>query len=262
MRQYFRVYKVMFENNVSYMAQYRKNAWIKMVTNFLWLAMVVLTIEIIFSFTDSLGGLLRQEVYLLTVFWIMEVEFFDIFFGNNLPDLPNIVTDGEFDFYITKPISPLFLISLKIFTINGVWRFLTQVIILIWLFSQFNFAASAWHALMVIPLFFCAVAIDYAIVLMLNTLSFWFERIDNINSLWEVTVDVGKFPILVFPKALRILSLTLIPIAFAGNVPLLVLTGKWALTTIFFTFAVTAFFLLTARAFWRYAIRNYSSTGS
>ena len=56
MKKYLKTYKVMLENSVSYEIQYRKNAWIKLMTNFLWLGMILLTIEIIFTYTPSLSG--------------------------------------------------------------------------------------------------------------------------------------------------------------------------------------------------------------
>lgn len=262
MKQYTKTYRVLVENSISYMAQYRKDTWIKFATNALWLAMLALTIEVIFSFTPELGGWERHEVYLLTVFWLIADEIFVMFFGGNITELPNIVTDGKFDLYLVKPISPLFLVSTRFFSLNSVWRLGIQMIILAWLGLRFDFTASVWHIALAPLLILCAVAIDYSIVLMLNTLSFWFHRIDNVNDLWQVAHDLGKYPVSVLPKTLKIFAFTLVPIAFSGYVPAAVLTGHWPLYGAALAVGAAAMFLLAAISFFRFAQKHYSSASS
>jgi len=57
-------------------------------------------------------------------------------------------------------------------------------------------------------------------------LSFWFYRIENINYLIESISDFGRFPISILPRTIKIIILTIIPVAFQAYIPIVTLTGR------------------------------------
>lgn len=260
--KYLRVYRTLLANSVSYEAQYRYDTWIKLTTNLLWLGMIFLVIEVVFSQTPELAGWSKPEVYLLTVFWVMVDELYATFFGGNIPLLSEIIVQGDLDAYLAKPLHPLFLTSCKIFLTRSLYRFGVQALILIWLAWRFDFALSGARIVASGFLIAVAVLITYATALIANILSFWFLRIDNINEVLESFTSLGRYPLSIWPKTIRIIALTAIPIAFSGFVPSATLTGRWPWYGVIYAciFAILLFWI--AVKFWNFALKRYSSASS
>lgn len=262
LKKYFKIYRVFLNNSISYEAQYRKDTIIKFIVNLLWVGMMFVTIEIIYAHTNSIIGWSKADVYLMTVLWIIADELYVTLFGSNLTNIPNKITEGELDIYLTKPANALFLISGKILQLRGFMRFLSQIPILIWLIWRFEFTVSFISIILCACLVLVAVWIDYSRVLIANTFSFWFYRIDNINQLIGNLSGLGKYPLSVWPKTVKIIFLTAIPVAFSGFVPVATLTGRWPWYGIAYAFLFAILLFFIAVKFWNFALKRYSSASS
>ncbi|NQV00045.1 MAG: ABC-2 family transporter protein [Parcubacteria group bacterium] len=262
MKKYLKIYRVFINNSISYLAQYRKDTWMNFALNFLWLGMVFVMIEVIFSQTNSIAGWDKYEVYFLTIIWIIVDELYILFFGKNIEMIPSIVTEGKLDWLLTKPANKLFLISAHKITIQALYHLILESFVLVWLVWNFDFAISIYHILLIIPLMAVGVMITYSSLLILNTLSFWFFRIDNINELFYSLNRVGRFPISFLPKTLKVVMFTVIPIAFQAYVPVATLTGRWPWYGILYAFVFTIVLFIAAVKFWNFAVKRYSSASS
>lgn len=260
--KYFRIYKVFLENALSYETQYRADTWLRLIVNVIWVGVLFALIEVIFTHTGTIAGWEKSEVYLMTVLWIIVDEIFTMTCKRGVAMLPDTITDGELDLYLIKPVSTLFLVSTKYFLMRAFYRLLIQLGVLGWLILQYDFAFNSLRIFMTFFMVLLAVLLSYSIQLILNTASFWFERITNINDAWDATRDLGRYPINVLPKTLKIITLTAIPIAFTAYVPVSVLTGKWSTLGLLASVGVTVFFFLSAISFWHFAIKRYSSASS
>lgn len=262
MKKYFRVYKRFIENAVSYQAQYRGDTLLSLLLNFLWVGVLIFTIEIFFGHTESLAGWAKEEVYILALFWMIVDELFIIFFNQNLQAIPNEVTEGKLDLYIIKPANKLFLISTQRLHIKAIYRLLTYIGLFIFAAIHFEIDLQFLHSLATFLLLLCGIVVVYSVVLILNTLSFWFYRIDNINELWFSFDDIGRYPIDVLPRGFRVLFFTFIPIAYTGYFPALFFFQKlpWIYLIIIPLFALLLF--ICAVVFWNFAMKHYTSASS
>lgn len=260
--RYLKIYRALLNNSFSYEAQYRGDTLIKLVTNLLWVGMLFLIIEIIFTQTSSLAGWSREAVYLMTVFWVLAEEAWLMFFGSNVPRLPETIVRGDLDFYLTKPVAPLFLVSTRIFLPRALYRFMTQAFIFGWLIYRFDFAVSTRAAVFTVISFGLAFVIAYATSLAGNTLAFWYHRIDNINELIGAFRVLGRYPLEIWPKTFKIILLTALPVVFSGYVPVAMLTGRWPWYALLYAMVFSMALLAGAIGFWRYALRQYSSASS
>jgi len=110
--------------------------------------------------------------------------------------------------------------------------------------------------------YLAAAIILYAIWMMLVTSAFWFVRVDNITELFSAFYEAARFPVSVYRGWMQILLTFIVPIAFITTFPAAALINK--LEPAYAVIAVAlalALFLLSA-AFWRFALRFYSSASS
>lgn len=261
-KKYLKIYQRLIANSLSYEAQYRHDTWIKMFANLLWVGMLFVIIEVIFSQTMAIAGWSKSEIYLLTVFWVMIDELYVTFFGNNIPNLSELITQGTLDSYLTKPLAPLFFVSCKIFLTRSFYRFLTQLLILGWLVMRFDFAVSPAHIILSLLLIIVGVSVSFSMTLIANTLSFWFLRIDNINNALGMVVIAGRYPLGIWPKTFKIIFLTILPVTFTGFIPVATLTGRWPWQGILYAFIFALLLFLIAVRFWNFALTRYSSASS
>jgi len=261
-KKYLRVYKVFIENAFSYDVQYRGDTILKLISNMLWVGMLFLTIEIIFSHTTSIVGWSKQEVYLMTVIWVIADELFSGLFSANIFKISNYVTDGELDVLITKPISTLFIVSNKHIMLRAFYRLLMQLPILFWIIHHFQIEVTLVNSLLATLLILVAVWIDYSRCLIANTLSFWFHRIENVNDLIGTMNTLGKYPLSIWPRTVKIILLTALPIAFSGFMPTATLVGRWPWYGVLYAFVFAVVLCVLAVQFWNFALRRYSSASS
>ncbi len=261
-KKYLKLYKIFIANALSYEVQYRLDTWLKMGTNLLWIFMLFSIIEVIFSHTTTIVGWSKPDVYLLTVIWVLMDELFITLFRDNFYNFSTLTAEGELDFYLIKPVNTLFMVTTKKILTRSAYRFITQLLILSWLIYQYDFSVSVRS----IPLFFLLLAIglliQYSYSLFFNIFNFWFLRIENMNEAIGIMSMSGRYPLEILPKMLKIISLTIIPIAFTAYIPVATLLGKtpWLLTIYAALFAIILF--LISITFWNFAVRRYSSASS
>lgn len=262
MKKYWNIYRIFINNAFSYAAHYRRNTWLKIAINIFWMIFLGITIEVIFTQTQTIAGWEKHEVYLMMILWIIVDEIYTLIFEGNMDMIPHMVTDGGLDMYLTKPAHSLFIISTKKVFIHSIWRLITQLLILVWLFTHFNFSIAQHWVIAVSILIPAAVMINYASALILNTLSFWLFRIDNVNDLWNVVRSLGRYPLSILPKTLKIITLTAIPIAFQAYVPASILTVRAPWYGVLYAFVFTMVIFFIAVKFWNFAVKRYSSASS
>lgn len=223
--------------------------------------MTLFLVSVFFEHTNTIAGWKKEEVYLMALLWSLADELSIILF-NNITELPDLITDGNIDGSLTRPANPLFHLTLNKINLPALMRSLGECVLLVFMFMQYDFVTHPAYVFAGIALFLCAVLIHYSFVLILNTLGFWFYRINNINEAWFSLFEIGKYPVSVLPKTGKVLFLTILPVAFVAHVPVATLTGKWPWYGILYALLFTVFIFLLAILFWNHAIKKYSSASS
>lgn len=260
-KKYLRIYKTFLANALSYEAQYRANMWLNIILNLIWISMLFVFIETFFRFTTTLGGWEKPEVYLLSLLWIFTVELAAVLFSG-IFRLPIDVNEGNIDLLIVKPLNSLFLMSLRQIRFSSSYYLILEVPLLIWFVIHYDFIHSFSSLCLALLLFVCGLIIYYSVLLIINTLGFWFERFDNINDVWLTLHEMGQYPLHILPKFFKVLFFTFAPIAFTAYVPVSMLKEQLPTHLIWYTILFTGFLFLCAVSFWNFAIKKYSSASS
>ena len=260
MNEYLNILKTNAANAISAETENRGGAWLRFFLNLLWIGMVLILVEILFNNTKTIGGWDKPSVYLLTVFFMIVDEVFSLFF-NTVTWIPEQIMSGHLDHALTKPVPSLFLLTVNV-SIQPMYNLLEAGGLLAYVLVTYDLAISWISALAASLLLIGAVAILYAICLIVNTLAFWFDRIDNINDLIFQLQTYGRFPVTALPRALKILLLTIVPFGFIATVPAAIFTGRLPLSWGIYLLIVASIFLSTAILFWRVALKRYTSASS
>lgn len=172
------------------------------------------------------------------------------------------VVSGEFDFYLVKPMNPLFRI------LAGYTDFLD----LITLFALAGYAAIFFNAssLIILPqnaiLFIIMLILSFLIALAIHiivvAIGIITTEVDHTIMIYRDLTQMGRIPIDVYAQPVRIALTYLIPIAIMISVPAQALLGLLSPFFIFISLLITFFSLLISFRFFRYSLSQYSSASS
>ena len=244
--------------NLAEELQYRANFVASVLGTLAYMATALLTLDLFFSHTNTLGGWDYWEIVVLLGVFNALTGVIETVLRPGIGELADEVKSGELDLVLVKPVDAQGFVS---FRRLDVWR-LTDVVLglglagyaLIRLHHVPSLAQLAAFGLTLAA----AAVVVYAIWVALMSLTFWFVSVENIAVLFDAVFEGARYPVSAYPGALRFLFVYLIPIAWTTTIPASALTGRLrpALGLIAVLVAAVAFGL--ARALWRAALRRYS----
>ncbi len=259
MRRYLRILKVFTRASLIRDMAFRGAFYIDLLHSILWLGVFFLLIEIMYIHTDALAGWNKGNLIVLLGVWSLLDDLASGTFWDGVKRIPTLVADGQMDFILTRPIDSQFIISVERFRFSRAISLIVDVALIAYGISLGG-AAQWWSAVLLFPLMVIIGYItSFALFYFLHTLGFWFLRIDNIWALYEGFENVGKYPVDVFGRHIRLLSLTIVPITvmmvFPAEALVGLLDGFEILNGVLV--AVVGFWL--ARKFYLYSLHRYSS---
>jgi ABC-2 type transport system permease protein len=257
-----RLLSAFFKVNLQMALAYRVDTLVNILLELLTLAWELLSLNIIFSNTSTLGGwTLDDLITLLGVFHLVNA-LMNILIWPNTEKFNNSVRDGTLDYTLLQPVDSLFLVTFSSMVIWRVWDLLLGVV-LIWVGITLG-GNSATPLQLISFLFLCITgsAILYSLWIVLIAATFWFTKFDNNVTILQALLDTGRYPATVYPFWLRIIITYVIPIAVATTIPLQALRGELSLAQVLLFMGVSALSFWVASRIWKAGIKKYSGASS
>ncbi len=172
------------------------------------------------------------------------------------------IRNGEFDFYLAQPISPLFRSLLGKPDINDVIFLLPSTVISFYILSTLSLQASLptviWFALLLCNSFLIATALHIVV------LAFAVIFVDVQNGIWiyrDIT-KLGQFPISIYRGAVRFAATFIVPVGVMITVPAEVLLNVPQTIGLAPALTIGPAFFIGSVVLWRWSLKRYSSASS
>jgi ABC-2 type transport system permease protein len=262
MKRYLRVLGTFYTAAILTDLEYRANFLTNMLMSVAGAIATILTMSIFFQHTATIGGWSYYEALLVVGLFQLFLGMVDTFITPNVQDFTEYLRLGTMDFILTKPLNSQFHASLR--RIN-VWRGVDMLIglgVIAFALNRLGVSPTLDRVAMFLVLLVCAAIILYALIMLLITSGFWFVQLENVMELLFTFYEAGRFPVTVFPGWLRVMLTFVVPIAFITTVPAAVVLGRLNAEFVLLAVIVTAVLFTACAAFWRYAVRHYSSASS
>ena len=251
-------YKAAILTDLEYRANFVTNVLMSLVAAFA----TILTVGIFFEHTTTIGGWSFYEALIVVGLFQMFLGMVDTFITPNVQDFTEHLRVGTLDFILTKPLNSQFHATLR--RIN-IWRSIDMLIgvgVIEYALNRLSLALTLDRWLMFCALLICAAIILYSLIMLLITSAFWFVRLENVMELLFTFYEAGRFPVSVFPAWLRAILTFVVPIAFITTIPAAVIIGRLNAEFVLLAVVVTAILFTACTAYWRFAVRHYSSASS
>ena len=217
----------------------------------------------IFSLTERIGGLSGYNRDQIIIFFLV-FNFVDIatqLFFRGVYFFRQKVVNGEFDFSLVKPMSPLFRIM------AGYTDFmdLITLIALVIYGLKFTVGAVALTPAIVFPAILMMVfsfLISFSIHVWVVAVGILTTEVDNAIMVYRDLTGMARFPVDVYSAPVRIFLTYIVPVAFIMTVPAKSLMGLASPLTFAISAVIVFCFLFSGFYLWRYALSQYSSASS
>lgn len=241
---------------------YRTDVVINILLNLMWLGWELLSLSIIFSNTDTLGGWGQgQLIALLGVFRLVNTLMAALIWPNT-EKFNAGVRDGTLDYTLLLPANSLLLISFTRIVLWRTWDLILATVLIVVGISMSGATAEPLNLLTFLLLVFSGSAIIYSLWIVLIAFTFWFTKFDNNVTILQALLDAGRYPATVYPLWLRLIVTFVVPIAVATTVPLQALRGELSGWQVLLFLAVGAASVLVAPKVWQAGVRRYSGASS
>ena len=205
---------------------FRSSFIMDLIGNIFWVLIYFLFFKIIFSNVKSIGDWNESLIYILLGSSGIIFSLFSALCNYGAGSISSLVRNGTIEIFLLKPVpAPLFILF-RFASISHLLSLIPPSIIFIYGVSNYG----NFHILNFI-LYLISIFISFFIYsllhLLFGLLAFKFVEVTPLFFILGDFADLGKYPYLIFPKALQLFFFYIIPILLITNFPVLVYTGKY-----------------------------------
>lgn len=248
--------------NIQQELAYRADTFINIALSLMWLGWELLSLGIIFSNTDTLGGWGPGELLALLGVWRLVNTLLAAIIWPNTERFNASVRDGSLDYTLLMPVNSLVLVSLSRVVIWRAWDIVLAVGLIVTGLGVSGAGVAPLNLLSFLALAASGALVIYSLWVVLIAFTFWFVKFDNNVTILQALMDAGRYPATVYPPWLRLLITFVVPVAVATTVPLQALRGELSWWQVLLFLAVGLASIRVALLVWRAGVRRYSGASS
>ena len=264
-----RFYGRMLHHRITADASYRFSFALRILTGSVLILLDLAAIYALFTKTKTIGGWNRTQVIFVFALATAGFRIGDAFIGGCTERISEHVKTGQFDRFLTRPIRPFVLLLGEEFAIRRVMQAVSVVSVLVYVVATGHFGWSPAQWLLFTGSLVSASTISAALFVIVGSFSFWSPDTAEIgNSVTYGGNFAAQYPSHIFPAWMKRLLFSLLPLAFVGYVPALVLLpdvtnplhiARWISYCAPLACVPAALLAMTS---WKLGLRAYQSTGS
>jgi ABC-2 type transport system permease protein len=262
MRRYLQLLGVSLRMSFTTAMQYRVEFVVGGFISLWWMIWTLVPLLVVFGATDGVAGWSFAEA-LLVVAWFTLLR--GVLEGMIAPSLQNLIEgirSGTLDFVLLKPADAQFLVSTTRFAPYKIFDLAAAGVMVGISLSRLGRTPALADVGVTVALLLAAVAVLYALFILVACAAFWVVRLDNLAYLFGSIFDAARWPLSVFRGVWRFLFTFIIPLGVMTTYPAEALLGRLEPVTAWAALGAAAFFLVLARFTWVRSIGAYTSASS
>ncbi|MCG3203585.1 MAG: hypothetical protein KCHDKBKB_00255 [Elusimicrobia bacterium] len=212
----------------------------------------------IFKQVPGLKGYSMPEV----VLFFMTFNLVDVgaqFLFRGLYGVKTLIEEGDFDKILTQPAHVLFRISVMGMDLLDLLTLIPIGGVTVWALRQLPYAVTLHHVFLYVLLLANAMVMAYAFHVIIGALSVKTQEMEGAIWIYRDVMTLGRFPINIYSEVMRGLFVTLVPVGVMISFPSEALLGILSWKSVVYALFIGGLAHMTAQAFWRKMLREYTS---
>lgn len=264
--RYFRLWTALARFSFARELAFRGNFLIKIFVEVLWLSILLLFYDTIFSKTDTVADWSREQYLFFVGVHFALGGLIETFFLENCNEFAELIRTGDLDFYLLKPMDEQFLVTCRTIDWSCAPNVLMGAGVMIFALVKLGEPVSVLGVLLFVILLACGCLMAYGFLTALTSVSVWFTRNQSLMEVWWLFSTLMRYPREIFRGSFAspvgwIFSFA-IPIILVTNVParsMVRLLEPWLAV---YMVVATLVVLWTSRQIFRFALSKYRSASS
>jgi ABC-2 type transport system permease protein len=262
MGRYLRLYLYFLRFSFSRAMEFRLDFGFRIVMDMIYYVVNIGFFSVIYHHTNLLGGWDYDQILIFICGFFFIDAFHMTVFANNMWFLPQYVNKGDLDYYLLRPVSSLFFLSLRDFAANSFVNLIIASGLVIWAIAQSPVSYSL-ESIVLFALLLLNGSLIYQLLHILFIIPvFWLH---SNRGLGELFYSVEKFcdrPDRIFSGPMRKALLTVLPFSLVASYPARILLDGFNTGFLLHMLAATLLLYAVVQAFWKLALKSYSSASS
>src|SRR5512133_626189 len=170
---YLKLLNTFLKVNIQMSLAYRADTIINILLNLMWLGWELLSLSIIFSNTNTLGGWgLGELIALLGVFRLVNTMMIALIWPNT-EKFNQSIRDGSMDYTILQPVNSMFLVTFSRITVWRIWDLILAIVLIVVGINMSSDLITPLHLLSFILLAISGMIVIYSLWIVLIAFTFW-----------------------------------------------------------------------------------------
>lgn len=240
--------------------EYPADFWTMAVTGLILQAVQVGFIGVVFSNVTSLGGWGFHAMLMLMGFMVLADAVTEVGWDGIWTIGQRVIT-GDIDYRITRPAPVMLQVGASAIGMQAAANVTTGSIMIAVGWSGAGVAAAMIPAALL--LFACAVVVQLTVITSLCCVAFWMKgpAVSFAFLGAQVQENATRFPLQIYPRAVRGILTWAVPFAFVNFIPVSILTGELPLWWLVFPPLMAAALIAVTTLVARVGLARYESAG-
>ncbi|MBI2595393.1 ABC-2 family transporter protein [Candidatus Daviesbacteria bacterium] len=262
MKHYFKVFLALLNISAKNYLEKRWNVFGIITNSTISLIIMVIFVNVYFSFSKEIFGWTKYQVFLLTGIYRCVSSLFYVLFFRSINWIPNYVQRGTLDIFLTKPINSQFYITFRLTRIFELFSVLTGLVLVYYSLQKMDIMVSIINWSFLILGLLAGLLILYGIYFSLSTLSIWIGRFSGITDVFYILREPLAIPLDLFGKTTSFVLTFIIPLGFIITVPVRLFFGMSPWYFLFFGVFFASLAVWFSSWFWNFSLKHYTSASS
>jgi len=264
MRYYLRLIGLFIQMAIQHETAFRANLAVNLLNTCLNLLAGIAGVSVLFGQVETIRGWTYPQALALLGTYLLVGALRDLCIAPSLESLGGLygeVFEGGFDYTLLQPVHTQFLVSVRSWRPWALGDLILSLAILGVALAAMDEVLTLASLAMFLVALLASMVIVYAILLLLASGAFWYRGVP-LEWIFYSLMQMGRYPVGVYPGWLRLLLTWIVPVGFITTVPAQALTGQGSLYAPLGGAALAAVLAFAASAFFRASLRRYSSASS
>lgn len=229
---------------------------------FFWMGVNLLLIQVVYEHTDSVAGWNKHEMTLLVGTAMLLQRLTMGLFWTNLFEMGRNIRSGHFDFFLSQPGSPLFMVSSRKIDPDALANAVIALGVVAWSVHALGLEPGLWDLCLYTLLVGLGLVIHYAALLLVSSCTFWLIGSQGIEGSYFTLFEFSRLPREAFRGITSVVFVYGLPAVVASNAPAAVLIHGFQASYILWLGGLALAWLSVALLVFHKGLKRYSSASS
>lgn len=262
LRRYLRLFVHFVAFSFSRTFEFRFDFYMRIIMDIFYYTVSISFFKIIFLHTPTVAGWDEPMMMIFVAGYCMVDAINMTLFANNMWQLPNLVNSGGLDYYLIRPASTLFFLSLRDFAANSFLNLVITLGIFAWAVLRYPLPLPAWKIAVFLLMIANGSFIFYCLNMLMNMNVFFSHSGQGFGPMVWNLMKLGERPDRIYSGWIRRVLTTVLPFAVIASFPARLLIEEFDPMVLIHALAVSATLFSALLFIWNKGLKNYSSASS